>query len=73
MIIKGEYLWALLFFAITVVFCLLLLKWIFSRDVDFYEDSLDFAMVREETFARIKDRKKGMANASYKSKESIEK
>ncbi len=73
MIIKGEYLWALLFFAITVVFCFLLLKWIFSRDVDFYEDSLDFAMVREETLARIKDRKKGMANASYKSKESIEK
>lgn len=72
-IIQGEYLWALLFFMLSVLFCILLVKWIFSREVDFYEDSLDFAMVQQQTLERMKDKKKGLTNSSLRSKESIEK
>lgn len=73
MLIREEYLLALAFFAVSVIFCVLLLKWIFSKEVDFYEDSLDFAMVQQQTLERMKDKKKGLTNTSLRSKESIEK
>jgi len=73
MLIQGEYLWALFFFAITVLFAAILLKWIFSRNVDFYEDSLDFAMVQQQTLERMQDRQKGMTNATFGNQEKIEK
>ena len=73
MVIREDFLLALAFFAATVIFCVLLLKWIFSKEVDFYEDSLDFAMVQQQTLERMKDKKKGVTNTSLRSKESIEK